>query len=77
MINDKDTPAFKVYKKDFLTGGKGSGYNDEQLQTILHFLYEGINKCTIKANTANHTLITYQMAYLKAHYEKHGYRGPA
>jgi DNA polymerase III alpha subunit len=77
MINDKDTPAFKVYKKDFLTGGKANGYNDEQLQTILHFLYEGINKCTIKANTANHTLITYQMAYLKAHYEKHGYRGPA
>jgi DNA polymerase III alpha subunit len=67
-FNDKERTAFEAMKQDFLTAGKTNGYDEDQLQIVLQFIYEGINKCTIKANTANHTLVAYRMAYLKAHH---------
>ncbi len=66
----KKKEAFQAKEKSFIERGQANGYSSEQLSEVLKLIYSGASTATIKANTANHALVAYRMAYLKAHYRE-------
>ena len=69
-IGDKRREEFQAKRRIFIERGQANGYTEAHLKMVLEILCDRANLLTIKANAANHTLIVYRMAYLKAHYRE-------
>ena len=59
---------FQSVRKKFIRHAYIKGYNRQSSYYLFDFIFEYARHAIIKANSANQTLLTYRMAYLKAHY---------
>ncbi len=66
----KNVSTYEAEKTAFIQSGLEHGYSLEQLESILSFISEQLNRVCIKANTANQALIFYRLAYFKANYPR-------
>ena len=59
---------FQSAHKKFIRHASLKGYNRQSSYYLFDLIFEYAKHAIIKANTANQALLTYRMAYLKAHY---------
>lgn len=57
---------FQSVRKKFIRHAYIKGYNRQSSYYLFDFIFEYAKHAIIKANTANQTLLTYRIAYLKA-----------
>ncbi len=59
---------FRKIRKKFIRHAYIKGYSKQSSYYLFNLIFEYVKHTTIKANTANQTLVAYRMTYLKAHY---------
>lgn len=72
-MSDKKLTALKSLREEFITGSLKAGYHKKTAENVYNLIEKFADYGFNKAHSSAYSLIAYQMAYLKANYEKEFY----